>query len=81
MISVRIYTVSIPSKRNVGSGPMEKINLNIVAATKVRMPDSLGRVITITAESNITAQMSNDKCEPRSTIKKKIIKVMQYVYT
>lgn len=64
--NLKTFTVRIPSNRNVGSGPIENINLNIVAATKVRIPDSLGSVTTIKADNNITAQMSSDKCEPKS---------------
>lgn len=51
---------------------MEKINRNIVEATSVRIPDSRGKVMTITADESITAQIRADKCELNSTVNKKI---------
>lgn len=66
-----VFTVTKPSNHNVGSGPIEKINRNIVEATNVRIPDSLGNVITITADESMTVQIRPDKCELSSKIKKK----------
>lgn len=65
-----LLTVRKPSNHNVGSGPMEKINRNIVEATNVRIPDSRGSVRTITADDNITVQMRADKCELNSKRRK-----------
>lgn len=63
---VRVYicicfTVTKPSSHNVGSGPTEKINRNIVDATNVRIPDSLGKVITIAADASMTVQIKADR--------------------
>lgn len=49
---------------------MEKINRNIVEATNVRIPDSRGNVMTITADESITVQIRADKCELNSKTKK-----------
>jgi hypothetical protein len=61
----------VPSSNRVGSGPTEKIILRIVDATNVRTPDSRGRVITMAADTNITAQIKPDKCCPNSKRKNK----------
>jgi len=61
----------VPRVISVGSGPTEKIILRIVDATNVRTPDSRGRVITMAADTNITAQIKPDKCCPNSGRKKK----------
>lgn len=55
------FTVTKPSSHNVGSGPTEKIIRNIVDATNVRIPDSLGKVITIAADVSMTVQIKADK--------------------
>lgn len=55
------FTVTKPSSHNVGSGPTEKINRKIVDATNVRIPDSLGKVITIAADASITVQIKADR--------------------
>jgi len=56
-----VFTVTKPSSHNVGSGPTEKINRNIVDATNVRIPDSLGKVITIAADASMTVQIKADR--------------------
>jgi hypothetical protein len=56
----------VPSISSVGSGPTEKIILRIVDITNVRTPDSRGTVITMAADTNITAQIKPDKCCPNS---------------
>lgn len=61
MYVLYFFTVTKPSNHNVGSGPTEKINRNIVDATNVRIPDSLGKVITIAADASITVQIKADK--------------------
>lgn len=67
-MNVTLLTVSEPSNHKVGSGPTENINLNIVEATNVRMPDSRGKVTTITADESMTVQISPEKCELSSAI-------------
>jgi hypothetical protein len=69
----------VPRSISVGSGPTEKINLRIVDATNVRMPDSRGRVITMAADTNITAQIKPDKCCPKSGRKKKQCIIMDSI--
>lgn len=61
MFEFYVFTVTKPSSHNVGSGPMEKINRNIVDATNVRIPDSLGKVITIAADASMTVQIKADR--------------------
>lgn len=62
-----------PSNQRVGAGPIENISRNIVDATRVRIPDSRGSVMTITVEASMTVQMSIDKWEFKSAnCKKKI---------
>lgn len=56
----------VPRSKRVGSGPTEKIILRIVDATSVRTPDSRGSVITMAADTNITAQIKPEKCCPSS---------------
>lgn len=56
-----VFTVTKPSSHNVGSGPTEKINRNIVDATNVRIPDSLGKVMTIAADESMTVQIKADR--------------------
>jgi hypothetical protein len=56
----------VPKSKRVGSGPTEKIILRIVDATSVRMPDSRGSVITMAADTNITAHIKPEKCCPSS---------------
>lgn len=60
-IKVIYVTVRVPNSHRVGSGPAENIILKIVDATRVLIPDSLGRVITIAADISITAQINPDK--------------------
>lgn len=55
------FTVRKPSNHNVGSGPIEKINRNIVDATNVRIPDALGKVMTIAADASMTVQIKADR--------------------
>lgn len=62
MCTIFRTTVRNPSNQRVGSGPIENINLRIVDATRVLIPDSRGRVKTITAEDSITVHMRPDKC-------------------
>ena len=69
----------VPRVISVGSGPAEKIILRIVDATNVRTPDSRGRVITMAADTNITAQIKPDKCCPNSGRKKKQYIIMDSV--
>lgn len=57
---VFFFTVRKPSNHNVGSGPIDIINRNIVDATSTRIPDSRGKVITIAADASITVQISAD---------------------
>ena len=73
------FTVRKPSNHNVGSGPMEKINRNIVEATSVRMPDSRGKVMTIIADESITVQIRADKCELSSRVTK--IRIISIFFT
>jgi len=61
MFEFYVFTVTKPSSHSVGSGPTEKINRNIVDATNVRIPDSLGSVITIAADASMTVQIKADK--------------------
>lgn len=61
--------VTVPSNHNVGSGPRENISLRIVVTTKVLMPVSLGRVETMTNDTNMATQISTDIEDP-SSIKK-----------
>lgn len=56
----------VPRSHKVGSGPAENIILKIVEATKVRIPDSLGKVITMAAEINIIAQIRPERWAPSS---------------
>lgn len=56
-----VFTVTKPSNHNVGSGPTEKISRSIVDATNVRIPDSLGKVITMAADASITVQIKADR--------------------
>lgn len=56
----------MPKSDNVGSGPIEKISLNIVEATKVLMPVSLGKVKTNVADDNIATQIRADIVELNS---------------
>lgn len=72
------FTVRKPSNHNVGSGPIEKINRNIVEATNVLMPDSLGNVITMTADESITVQIRADKCELNSGVEEEIINAQRF---
>lgn len=56
----------MPRSQSVGSGPAEKIILRMVEATSVRMPDSRGKVMTMAAETNITAHIRPDRWGPSS---------------
>ena len=69
----------VPRVSSVGSGPTEKIILRIVDATNVRTPDSRGRVITMAADTNITAHINPDKCCPNSGRKKKKCIIMNSI--
>ena len=57
---VELLTVTTPNKHNVDSGPNRNIARNIIEPINVRMPDSRGKVITITKENIIIAQNNND---------------------
>lgn len=59
-------TVNVPKSDNVGSGPIEKISLNIVDATNVLIPVSLGNVKTKVADDSIATHISTDIVELNS---------------
>ena len=50
-----------PRIASVGSGPIENIIRNIVAATKVLTPEALGNVKTMAPEINITAHIRPER--------------------
>lgn len=70
--------VTVPSNHNVGSGPREYISLRIVDTTKVLIPVSLGRVETMTDDTNMATQISTDMEDPSSK-QRKIIYVIKYL--
>lgn len=59
-------TVSVPKSERVGSGPIEKINLSMVDATKVLIPVSLGKVNTSVAEESMATHIRRDIVELNS---------------
>lgn len=59
-------TVTDPSSQSVGSGPIENINRRIIDATRVRIPDSRGNVITMANDESIITQITNDMWECNS---------------
>jgi hypothetical protein len=58
----KIHTVIVPSIIKVGSGPMESIKRTVVNATSVLTLACRGTVITMAADTIITAQVRADQC-------------------
>lgn len=55
-----------PSNHSVGSGPIRNIRRRMIDPTRVRTPDSLGKVITRARENNIIVQNNQEICELNS---------------
>lgn len=65
--------VNRPNSHNVGSGPAENINRNMIDATNVRTPFVRGRVQTVANDNNIIVQISQDKWWCNSEHREKLI--------
>jgi hypothetical protein len=56
-----VLTVAVPRRMSVGSGPIDNINRTVVNAMSVLTLACRGTVITIAADTIITAQVNADQ--------------------
>ena len=59
-------TFNVPIKMSVGSSPTEKINLKMVEAMNVRIPEGRGKVMTIARDTNMAVHTNPDNQESKS---------------